>query len=97
MSMTIALYARRQKWPLQAVEIRLQHSRDHAKDCEQCMTKKTALDHIHTEVTLDGALSAEQRDKLLEIGGKCPVHQTLESGIKITAVGAWAEGNRQGN
>jgi len=86
MSMTIALYARRQKWPLQAVEIRLHHSRDHAKDCENCMTNKTVLDEIHSEVKLEGALSQEQRDKLLQVGGRCPVHQTLSSGIRITAV-----------
>jgi putative redox protein len=88
MSMTIALYARRQKWPLEAVEIRARHSKDHAEDCEQCMTKKTTLDHIHTEIKLDGDLSAEQRKKLLEIGQRCPVHQTLTSGIKITAAAA---------
>ena len=86
--MTIALYARRQKWPLQAVEVRLRHSRDHAEDCENCMTKKAALDHIHAEVKLEGDLGAEQRKKLFEIGQRCPVHQTLTAGIKITAAAA---------
>ena len=85
MSMTIALYARQQQWPLERVEIRLRHSRNHAKDCEECMQSDIKLDQIDTEVKLDGALSAQQRAKLLEIGQRCPVHRTLTSGIQVTA------------
>jgi putative redox protein len=85
MSMTIALYARRLKWPLTGVEIRLMHSRDHVKDCENCMDKETMLDRIATEVKLEGSLTAEQRAKLLDVGGRCPVHRTLTSGIHVTA------------
>jgi uncharacterized OsmC-like protein len=32
---------------------------------------------------LTGALTSEQRSKLLEIAEKCPVHRTLESEIDI--------------
>ena len=88
MSITIALYARRKKWPLDGVEIRLLFSRSHAKDCEHCMDKEAMLDRIDTEVKLEGSLTAEQRARLLEIGQKCPVHRTLKSGIHMTAVGA---------
>jgi putative redox protein len=86
MSMTIALYARTQKWPLESVVIRLRHSRIHAKDCVDCITKNTnaMLDRIDTEVQLSGALTQEQRGKLIEVGGKCPVHRTLKSEIDIT-------------
>jgi putative redox protein len=56
------------------------------KDCEQCVDTEAMLDQIETEVKLDGALSAEQRARLLEIGQKCPVHRTLKSGIHVTAV-----------
>ena len=31
-SMTIGLYARRKQWPLEAVRVRLRHSRTHAAD-----------------------------------------------------------------
>jgi putative redox protein len=41
------------------------------------------LDRIDVEVDLTGALSAEQRDKLMEIAAKCPVHRTLTSEINI--------------
>lgn len=85
MSMTIALYARQKQWPLAGVVIRLQHSRIHARDCQDCVTKdgNAMLDRIEAEVELTGALTAEQRSKLIEVGGKCPVHRTLTSGIDI--------------
>ena len=83
--MTIALYARQHKWPLERVEIRLRHSRDHATDCENCMEKDAKLDRIETEIKLDGALSVAQRAELLEVGQRCPVHRTLTSGIHVTA------------
>lgn len=87
MSITIALYARRKQWPLEGVEIRLNFSRSHAKDCENCLDKEMMLDRIDTEVKFEGSLTAEQRARLLEIGQKCPVHRTLKSGIHVTAAG----------
>lgn len=86
--MTIGLYARRKQWPLRSIEIRLRHSRIHANDCEDCVTKDAMLDRIQTETSLEGMLSAEQRARLLEIGQRCPVHRTLKSKIVIEPVGA---------
>ena len=85
--MTIGLYARRKQWPLGEIEIRLRHARTHVQDCTDCMDKNVMLDHIETEVKLEGALSDEQRRRLIEIGEKCPVHRTLKSDIDISAKG----------
>ena len=81
--MTVALYARRKGWPLQSVSVRLQHSKIHAADCENCETKEGKLDHIEVELLLTGVLSDEQRTRLLEIADRCPVHRTLTSEIDI--------------
>jgi uncharacterized OsmC-like protein len=81
--MTIALYARRQGWRLRDVTVRLQHSRIHAEDCAACETRQGLLDRIDREIALAGDLTDEQRAKLLEIAGKCPVHRTLTSEIDI--------------
>jgi putative redox protein len=87
MSMTIALYARRKRWPLETVVIRLSHSRIYAKDCTDCVVSDDArLDRIETQVALTGALTAEQERRLLEIAHKCPVHRTLTSEIIIRDV-----------
>jgi putative redox protein len=82
-SMTVSLYARRKRWPLEGVTVRLRHSKIHATDCEDCETKQGMLDRIEREVELHGALSEEQRARLLEIANKCPVHKTLRSEIDI--------------
>ena len=81
--MTIALYARRKGWPLTEVSVRLRHDKVHAEDCADCETREGMLDLIEREISLIGALSAEQRTKLLAIAERCPVHRTLTSEIKI--------------
>ena len=82
-SMTIGLYARKRGWPLENITVSLRHSKIHAKDCEECETREGRIDRMEVEIHLDGALSAEQRAKLMEIAAKCPVHQTLTSEINI--------------
>jgi putative redox protein len=82
-SMTVAMYARRKNWPLEAVTVRLRHSKIHAADCEACETKEGLLDHIEREVELIGVLSDDQRARLLDIANKCPVHRTLTSEIHV--------------
>ena len=81
--MTVALYARRKGWPVQSVSVRLQHSKIHAADCEDCETREGKLDRIEVEIMLTGVLSDEQRARLLEIADRCPVHRTLTSEIDI--------------
>jgi len=87
MSMTIGLYARTRKWPLETVVVRLTHSRVYAKDCLDCVVRDdTLLDRIDTVVQLSGALTPEQERKLMEVAHKCPVHRTLKSQIEIREV-----------
>jgi putative redox protein len=81
--MTLALYARGKQWPLTAVTVRLEHSRIHARDCAECETKEGRLDRIDREITLEGALTDEQRVRLLEIAERCPVHRTLTTEVQI--------------
>lgn len=85
-SMTIRLYAEFKKIPLENVSVRLSHGKIHVKDCEDCDTKVTTVDRIERAITLEGPLDAGQRQKLMEIADKCPVHKTLESKIDIHTV-----------
>jgi putative redox protein len=41
------------------------------------------IDRIEVDLGLEGTLTEEQRARLLEIAGKCPVHRTLTSEISI--------------
>ena len=81
--MTVGLYARGKNWPLNHVTVSLWHTRIHAQDCADCETEKGMLDRIEMQIELQGELTQAQRDKLLEIAGKCPVHRTLKSEIDI--------------
>jgi uncharacterized OsmC-like protein len=82
-SMTLALYARRKGWPLEDVTVELRHSKIHASDCADCETKGGYLDRIERDIELVGRLDQEQRQRLLEIANKCPVHRTLTSEVEI--------------
>lgn len=91
-SMTLRLYAERKGLPLDHVTVRLDHSRIHAADCENCETQEGMLDRIDCAITLTGELKQEERKRLLEIADKCPVHRTLTSEIDIRTVEQPEEG-----
>lgn len=82
-SITLRMYADHKKWPLEAVAVRLQHQKIHADDCENCETKTGKIDTITRRLVLHGDLNAEQRQRLLEIADRCPVHRTLHAEVKV--------------
>ena len=71
---TLRLYAKRKSWPLGAVEVRATHRRD---------ISQTPVDIFDRTITLGGALDGEQRQRLLEIAEKCPVHLMLTHGASV--------------
>lgn len=92
-SMTLRMYANLKGMPLRRVHVRLRHRKIHAQDCAECATKVGKLDEIEREIELEGDLAAEQREKLLEIANKCPVHRTLTSEMRIVTRLAAAAGD----
>ena len=82
-SMTVQMYARRKKWPLQAAVVRLQHEKIHAEDCARCEAQNGKIDRFSRELELVGDLSHEQRQRLLEISARCPVHKTLHAEVDV--------------
>jgi putative redox protein len=82
-SMTVQMYARRKGWPLAAVSVRLRHRKVHAQDCADCEATTAYVDLIEKEVEVSGDLSAQQRERLLEIADHCPVHRTLTGQVRI--------------
>ena len=82
-SMTVRLYAERKGWPLTRTVVRLAHKKVHAEDCADCETKSGKLDEIVRQLSFEGDLDPEQRERLLEIADKCPVHRTLTQEVKI--------------
>jgi len=79
-SMTMRMYARRKKLPLDDIQVKLVHDRVHAEDCVDCDHK---IERITRSISLKGDLTDEQKQSLLSIADKCPVHRTLESDPQI--------------
>ncbi|MEN8376204.1 MAG: bifunctional alpha/beta hydrolase/OsmC family protein [Gemmatimonadota bacterium] len=81
--MTLRMYADRKGWPLEEVSVRLAHDRVHAQHGGACEDPKSCLDRLRRDITLEGDLDQEQRARLMEIADRCPVHRTLEAGVRI--------------
>jgi len=84
--MTLRLYADRKKWPLKQVKVHLDHEKRHVDDCRKCEDPKSRIDHIEKVIELEGDLDQTQKERLLEISAKCPVHRTLDSEIRINSL-----------
>ena len=80
--MTLRMYADHKKWPLQSVEVRLRHDK---RDETDEAGKKVRKDTIEREILVEGNLDEEQRNRLLEIADKCPVHRSLESEVEVSS------------
>ena len=82
-AMTLRMYADHKSLPLENVKVELKHSRDYHKDCEGCDEQPARIEIIDRVVSLTGDLTAAQRDRLLQIADRCPVHRTLHSELQV--------------
>ena len=74
-SMTLRMYAERKGLPLEKVHVALSH--------DKVEVDGVTRDRIERQITLSGPLSDEQRQRLLEIAGKCPVHRALSGPLLL--------------
>ncbi|MDF0544671.1 bifunctional alpha/beta hydrolase/OsmC family protein [Sphingobium sp. H39-3-25] len=73
-AMTLRLYARGKQLPLDRVTVTVGYSRRRGAEPADLFTRR-----LH----LEGALSDEQKQRLVEIAARCPVHRTLEGGAAV--------------
>jgi putative redox protein len=75
-ALTLSLYAQQRGIPLEAVDVAV--DRDSSQE-------RQGHYRLAVRLTLHGALTPEQRDELLRVAGKCPVHKLMtEVEIDIT-------------
>lgn len=82
-AMTMLMYARRKGWDLADCSVHLTHDRIHADDSEDAESGTKRIDVINRDISLRGNLSDEQKERLLEIAQKCPVHKTITSNPRV--------------
>lgn len=75
-SITLRMYVNRKKWPVEDIRVQVRHRKVVQDD-------GISRDEFTRELTLKGELTAQQRERIIEIANKCPVHRTLEAGSEV--------------
>ncbi|MCH9705560.1 MAG: bifunctional alpha/beta hydrolase/OsmC family protein [Proteobacteria bacterium] len=82
-AITLRMYANLKKLPLTKVTVTLRHEKKHIEDCAECENKANKVDRITRVLKIEGDLSEEQRQRMLVIADKCPIHKTLNTPVII--------------
>jgi putative redox protein len=80
-AVTTRAYAQRKGWPLETVSVELEMERFKREDYPSYTGDAPFVHEIRENITFDGDLTDEQRQRLLTIAGKCPVHLTLQNPV----------------
>lgn len=81
--MTLRMYAKHKKIALDDISVSLSHNKDYHQDCKNCDEQDGRVELISRKIKIVGNISDEQRQRLLAIADKCPVHRTLHSKLII--------------
>lgn len=69
-ALTLALYAKQRGLPLEGLDVKL--NRDDSQE-------RQGIYRLNVELTLHGALDDAQRQQLLRVADKCPIHKLMTS------------------
>lgn len=75
-TMTLRMYADRKEWPLEAAMAHVDHNKVEPDDAEP-------YDRFVCRIELEGELDDEQRQRMMEIAARCPVHRTLKTTSEV--------------
>jgi putative redox protein len=76
--LTLELVIRRKQLPVHALRVHIEHAETPASG------ERRNHYAISRRIEIDGDLTAEERERLLAVANKCPVHRTLSGEIAIT-------------
>jgi putative redox protein len=82
-TMTLGMYARHKQLDLRSASVTVTHDKIHASDCDDCESESGKVDEFRRVLNLEGDLTEEQRERMVEIADRCPVHRTLHAEIKV--------------
>ncbi len=80
-AITLRLYADRKGWPVKSTTVELSHEKVKASDCPESAEKgEQMVDVIRITTRVEGDLDEAQKERLLEVTKRCPVHRTVQGG-----------------
>lgn len=86
-AITLRVYAEHRKLTLGRVSVTIRHGKTAAQHCSDCGAtaegREGKIDRFERVISVEGELDAALREKLIEIAGRCPVHQTLETASAV--------------
>lgn len=82
-TMTLRMYAQHKGLHMESATVSVEHGKVHAQDCEDCESADGKIDEFRRTISLQGDLSDQQQQRMLEIADRCPVHRTLHSEVKV--------------
>ncbi|HWO94271.1 MAG TPA: OsmC family protein [Dehalococcoidia bacterium] len=85
-AMTLLMYARRHDYPLADIAVQVEHDRVYPDDSAATAepgAERRKIEVLRRKITLRGDITDEQRERLLEIARRCPVHRTLAAAPEV--------------
>src|SRR5690606_1011451 len=83
-AMTLRMYANRKEMDVTEIKVHVSHSRRYSDDAAHDDQTDARIDHFERMIEIEGDISDQQRQRMIEIANKCPVHKTLEGHIEIS-------------
>ncbi len=83
-AMTLRMYANRKDLDIKEIKVHVSHSKRYSDDVAQNNQPAARIEHFERLVEIEGNIDENQRQRILEIANKCPVHKTLEGEITVT-------------
>ena len=82
-AMTLQMYAKRKGWDVKDVRVHLSHNKHYRDDCNDCDKVTSKIDTFERIIEIEGNLTEEQRQRMLMIADKCPVHRTFHGNVEV--------------
>jgi putative redox protein len=83
-TITLRMYANRKELPVTHIETEVDHDKRHAEDSAEAEgAAKHKIDVFTRRIRIEGDVTDDQRQRMLQIADLCPVHKTLESSSHI--------------
>ena len=83
-AMTLRMYANRKNLDIEEIKVHVTHSKRYSDDAAHGNQPDARIEHFERMVEIEGDINEAQRQRMIEIASKCPVHKTLEGRILIT-------------